>query len=327
MAKRKKPSKSGQKAQYRAAANTIAELHRIENPSLTPQQVKQIEDTHYNTFKRRFGQTRQAKPIEIPRSGGIGSWRVTVSHPTVPGSLHDVAVEHVPVSGGKRTHEEFGEEIKGGISKTPRASLGQATIIDPKSGKLSSQSHVMKKLLSTLGGASEKLQQRIGQRLSKDWEAKAETGTARTVFGGVLGKLGMRIYGEGSIGKKRKTEQGEEISSSGKIITLVHGDVVKRFSLDPSHPKYIGQYVTKTGFQRKRTKGKPEPTGTFRIYGAKVGDRPEVGEKHAIAEIVKHAEGMSMEDVLKHSEIKSQLKESADAWLRSVLIKQGIKLS
>ena len=295
------PRESGNEAQMVGAADTIGELYSHEGHEIS----QQHKDTFFKDIHKHFYVDGHEHDYvhTIPHRSGSGSWAVKVSRPGAVGAL-DVSFEEVTQKTDRSPPTKFrrtGEEIKGGVvSRGPRPALVSSTEL------------------------SRELQQQ-GVKLVPPKEGKVSSRTPLNKKDTQRAKMGLATH-----------HRKEGID----VITLVHGDRVKRFSTVPTSKHYIGRHLTQLGIQTK------DHEATIRALSGVYdeGERKQRGdikfqarEDALISKLVNsETPGMSMAEIIKsRREVKEPAKvsyepiktvfENADQWLRWKLNKRGIR--
>jgi hypothetical protein len=296
------PKESGNEAQMVGAADTIGELYSYEGRQIT-QQHKQgfFKDIHKHFYID--GHEHDYTHI-IPHQNGSGSWIVKVSKPGAVGQL-DVSFEEVTPKTDKSfptTFRRTGEEIKGGVvARGPRPALVSST----------------------------ELFKELQQQGVKPIPPKEGNISSRTPLGKKdtqRAKMGLAAH-----------HKREGID----VITLVHGDKVKRFSTVPTSQHYIGKHLTQLGIQTKDHEATIRALSGVYDEGQKKqkGDIKFQAREDALISKLVHSEtpGMSMRDIIKaRREVKEPAKvnyepiktvfENANEWIKFKLQQRGINI-
>lgn len=293
---------SGNEAQMVGAADTIGELYSHEGHSITPEDKSAFfKDIHKHFYVDRH---EHDYTHTIPHQSGPGSWVVRVSKPGAVGDL-DVSFEEVKPKTDRSpptTYRRTGEEIKGGVvARGPRPALVSST-------------EIFKELQQQ---GVEPITPKEGKVSSRTPLGKRDTQRA---------KMGLAAH-----------HRREGID----IITLVHGDKVKRFSTVPTSQHYIGKHLTQLGIQTKDHEATIRALSGIYDEGEKKqrGDIKFQAREDALISKLVHSDvpGMSMKEIIKaRREVKEPAKvnyepiktvfENANEWIKFKLQQRGINI-
>ena len=291
---------SGDEAQMVGAADTIGELYSYEGHKIT----QQNKDAFFKDIHKHFYVDHHEHDYThtIPHKNGSGSWVVKVSRPGAKGEL-DVSFEEVGSKTDRSSPTTFrrtGEEIKGGvISRGPRPALVSSTRL------------------------SKELQQQ-GVNPVPPKEGKVSSRTPLGKEDTQRAKMGLAAH-----------HRREGID----VITLVHGDRVKRFSTVPTSQHYIGKHLTQLGIQTKDQEATIRALSGIYDEGEKKqkGDIKFQAKEDALLSKLVHSAtpGMSMKEIIKaRREVKEPAKvsyepvktvfENTNDWMKFKLRQRGI---